>query len=110
MAAGSGWAGKEAVGRGRAGGAVPGWMLGGGRREEAKVEGSLPSIRMDVFIDFHSLLPRLHTKPQKHTDIMKVGRSTQMWADILNSDLETMFPSLPAPTPSLILQYWIVMT
>lgn len=49
-----------------------------GRREEAKGRLSIPRIRMDVFIDIHSPLSSLHTKTQKHIEIMKVGPA-QMW-------------------------------
>ena len=80
MAAGSGWAGKEAVGRGRGGGTVCPWVDAGRREEGGGQEGrvSIPRIRMDVFIDIHSPLSSLHTKTQKHIEIMKVGPA-QMW-------------------------------
>lgn len=54
---------------------VLGLSLGeGGGQEEL----SVPSIRMDVFLDFNSPLSSSHTKTQKHIEIMKVG-PTQMW-------------------------------
>ena len=39
---------------------------------------SVPSIRMDIFLDINSPLSSSHTKTQKHIEIMKVGPA-QMW-------------------------------
>lgn len=54
---------------------VLGLSLGeGGGQEEL----SIPRIRMDVFLDINSPLSSLHTKTQKHIEIMKIGPA-KMW-------------------------------